>query len=883
MSNFAADLPPSRLSRARSGRLGLVCATLSVGLLIGCRDSSSPAPLPPSSTAPDEASRAPQPSGTNAAASPVTAPPASLPLLRAVPEFVWQRADGGEYGWDELQGHVWLACFVQGAESSWESWAASLASATPHVPPTGKPPVGTSRPNVPASGAGDAVRVVCFRVAPAPPTAPTSDSPRQPADATVAESPLAGVPDGCVILQSSASAYDAMERAILGPDRGAGAPALRVALVDPQGDVRQVWGKETLPDDVALRRSARAVREEAVWTPADVLESTWLAERQAAQEATRPQLRVDCDFRFVDRRHESGIRFRHRAVDDVGRTMVTAHYDHGSGLAVADVDGDGRLDLYFVSQIGPNGLWRNLGDGRFADITEAAGVAVRDRVKAAASFADIDNDGDPDLYVTSIRGGNVLLRNDGTGKFTDISASSGLDYVGHSSSSIWFDYDADGQLDLLLVNVGRYTTDELVTAVNDRITGEDGQTYRYYRAQKDAFAAHLKPERSERSRLYRNRGDGTFADVSESTGFLDESWSGDAVVFDANQDGWPDIYLINMQGHDEFYENDGGQRFVRRSRERFPETPWGSMGVTVLDVDNDGRLDLLVVDMHTDMAMELGPLEEKRKIPRSALLPELLNTDGRHILGNALFRQTESGSFAEVSDAWQAETYWPWGPSAGDFNADGYQDVLITGGMNYPFRYGINSLLLNDAGRTFVDAEFLTGIEPRRGRRTATPWFELDATRRDRDHPLVARRRLAGGTPSRLVVWSAVGSRSSAAVDLDDDGDLDVVTNDLHGPPQVLVNDLAQRRPDLRWLKVRLRGERTNRDGVGAVVRVTTPTRTLTQLQHGKSGYLSQSVQPLYFGLGQDERVTQIEVTWPAGHRSVLADPAWGRLWEIRE
>ena len=123
------------------------------------------------------------------------------------------------------------------------------------------------------------------------------------------------------------------------------------------------------------------------------------------------------------------------------------------------MDGDGLTDIYFVNQVGGNQLWKNAGGGKFQDITAAAGVAVAGRVSVTASFADIDNDGDADLYVTTVRGGNMLFENDGRGRFRDISAASGLGYVGHSSGAVFFDYDRDGRLDLFLVNVGRYTTE----------------------------------------------------------------------------------------------------------------------------------------------------------------------------------------------------------------------------------------------------------------------------------------------------------------------------------------------------------------------------------------------------------------------------------------
>ena len=169
------------------------------------------------------------------------------------------------------------------------------------------------------------------------------------------------------------------------------------------------------------------------------------------------------------------------------------HYDHGNGVVAADVDGDGRPDLYFLTQLGSNELWRNLGGGRFENVTAAAGVAMENRVSVSATFADLDNDGDPDLYVTTVRHGNALFENDGKGHFTDVTEKAGLAYSGHSSAALVFDYDNDGWLDLLLVNVGRYTIDE---------QGRDG----YWIGRHNAFQAHTDPTLSEASVLYRNLG-----------------------------------------------------------------------------------------------------------------------------------------------------------------------------------------------------------------------------------------------------------------------------------------------------------------------------------------------------------------------------------------
>jgi enediyne biosynthesis protein E4 len=219
----------------------------------------------------------------------------------------------------------------------------------------------------------------------------------------------------------------------------------------------------TLLVNAQSRLAARAGQTPAAGTtvryvPDDVQETSWLQRLKTEQITAMSGVAAFHDFQFTDRVAESGITFKHHIVDDAGKTYKAAHYDHGTGIAVADVDGDGLLDIYFVSQVGGNQLWKNLGGGKFQDITASAGVAVPGKVSVSASFADIDNDGDPDLYVTTVRGGNTLFENDGRGHFKDISAAAGVGYVGHSSAAVFFDYDKDGRLDLFLVNVGRYTT-----------------------------------------------------------------------------------------------------------------------------------------------------------------------------------------------------------------------------------------------------------------------------------------------------------------------------------------------------------------------------------------------------------------------------------------
>jgi hypothetical protein len=575
-----------------------------------------------------------------------------------------------------------------------------------------------------------------------------------------------------------------------------------------------------------------------------------LAARAKAQRATLGQFKVPYDFQFADRVKESGITFVHHIVDDAGLYYKPIHYDHGNGVAVADVDGDGLPDLYFTSQLGGNELWKNLGGGKFLNITKEAGVALAGRVSVTASFADIDNDGDQDLFVTTVRGGNVLFENDGHGHFKDISKEAGVDHVGHSSGAVFFDFDRDGLLDLYLCNVGQYTTNQ------KRRGAFVGTT--------DGFSGHLHPERSESAILYRNLGHNRFKDVTAAMGLGNAGWSGDASVVDLNGDGFPDLYALNMQGSDHYYENQGGTRFVDKTSQLFPRTSWGSMGIKFFDYDNDGRPDLLITDMHSDMSQTVGPDREKLKSDMKWTAEFLQGEPSKFIFGNSFFHNLGASKMEEISDRLGLENYWPWGPSVGDVNADGWQDVFIASSMDYPFRYGINSLLLNNRGSKFLDSEFILGVEPRRGGRTHTPWFEVDCS-----SPQDSSSKGCQGRKGKVTVMAPLGSRSSVIFDLDQDGDLDIVTNDFNSEPQVLISDLAQRHA-VHWLAVALVGTRSNRNGLGAAVRVSAGGRVLTQWNDGKSGYLSQSVLPLYFGLGDATKIDRVEVDWPSGLKQTI-------------
>ena len=569
---------------------------------------------------------------------------------------------------------------------------------------------------------------------------------------------------------------------------------------------------------------------------------------------------------FQERAQQAGIAFRMNFLSrEQGERFRTNLYDHGAGLAVGDYDNDGREDIYFLNQHGANALYRNRGDGTFEDVTAKAGVGLGDRVSVGATFADYDNDGWADLFVTSTRGGNVLFHNRGDGTFENVTAKAGVSHVGHSQTPVFFDYEDDGYLDLYLTNTAHWTTDSFDFA---------GGNY-----EGKASLGSLMTSPVEYNILYHNNGDGTFTDVTAKAGLRGRGWAGDVAVFDYNEDGFLDLFVPSMFGRGQLYRNNGNGTFTDVTAETLGPTPHGAIGSKVFDYDGDGRLDLFVVDMHSDMWMGLDSRHTSLEVVTQTQHRRFLSPAGPTVneaapgfidhqrqefamegknygellFGNALYRNLGQGKFTETALAAGLETFWPWGIATGDYDNDGNEDAFITSGMGYPFYYWPNQLMMNNGDGTFRDRAASLGVEPPTG-------------------GIYQEKNIGGQRAAR-------SSRSAAVADFDGDGRLDIVTNNFNDHPYFFAN----RFPRQNYVEFRLTGTKSNRDAIGAVVRLWVGNKVMVRQVSPAGGYLAQSSRTVHFGLGDRSGVDSVKIRWPRGLFQTLTTPAINTLHQIRE
>jgi len=508
---------------------------------------------------------------------------------------------------------------------------------------------------------------------------------------------------------------------------------------------------------------------------------------------------------FRDVTQEAGVTFQHHASPEK-RFIVESM---SGGVALIDFDNDGLLDIYLTDSLtvdtaqdpkaARSALYRNLGNGKFEDVTDKAGVGHPGWAMGVCT-ADVDGDGWEDIYVTGL-GGNRLYRNNHDGTFTDIAQRAGVAGGGWSAGCGFADYDRDGNLDLF---VSRYVKIDL----SNLPEFGKGKTCQY---RGTAVQCGPRGLPGESDLLFHNDGDGHFTEVSEKAGVADaRAYFGMGIAwFDYDGDGWPDLYVANDSGPNYLYRNLANGTFkevafstgVAVSEDGGEQ---GSMGVALGDYDNSGRQSLYITNF----------AEEYKALYRN---------DGDHFTDVSFRSKTAPSGLPYVG----------WGTAFLDYDNDGWLDLIAANGHVYP-----------QLGESAAGAS--AGYHQRR---------LLYHNRGDGTFDEVAAQFGPALTEARV-------SRGLAVGDLDNDGRLDVVINDLDSRPQVLRNEIAGAG---HWLLVKLKGKGHNTDAIGAIVTVKAGALTQTRVVQSGTSYLSQDDMRRHFGLGPATQADSIEVKWPDG------------------
>ncbi len=570
---------------------------------------------------------------------------------------------------------------------------------------------------------------------------------------------------------------------------------------------------------------------------------------------------------------QTGLSFVNEVIDDDTLNIVDyLYYYNGGGVAAGDVNNDGLTDLYFVSNRGTNRLYLNQGNFKFRDVTAQAGVGGYADWQTGVTMADVNGDGWLDLYVCAVgnykklEGSNELYINNQDGTFTERAADYGLDFTGFSTQAAFFDYDHDGDLDCYLLNhaVHNAVTYGKVTSRFLRDNEAGDRLYENLGSQERGVRSENLESQNSRSSLLAPG----FKDVSEEAGIYGApmGYGLGISVGDLDNDGWEDLYVSNdFHEDDYYYHNNGDGTFTEKLREAFGHTSRFSMGNDIVDLNNDGWSDVLTLDMFPDdeRVEKASAGEDGFEIYHFKLSYGYFYQFAR----NCLQLNLGGNRFVDVAaQMGLAATDWSWSPLGADFDNDGVKDLFISNGIarrpndldyvKYVYQDSIYAPL-NERQRQAVQAAIRQMPEGKvrnylfQGKLNGP--FEL-------------------GYQDRTEAWGLTEpSLSNGAIyaDLDNDGDLDLVTNDLNAPAGVYRNR-ASERTNNHFLKLKFAGTGANRFGVGATVFLRTGG-TLQQQQNVPTRGFESSVEPnLTFGLGTAARVDSLLVRWPGGAVQVL-------------
>ena len=533
-------------------------------------------------------------------------------------------------------------------------------------------------------------------------------------------------------------------------------------------------------------------------------------------------------------------------------------YGH-NGVSVGDIDDDGFDDLYVCQGASlPNRLYRNRGDGTFDDITEASGVGVLEDT-ACALFADIDNDGRQDLIVVC-QSGPLLFLNQGGGKFQQkIDAFRFANPPqGTFAGAAIADYDRDGWLDIYFCLYLYYRGTEP------------------YRPPSPFYDAQNGPPNF----LMRNQRDGTFRDVTAETGLNrgNKRYSFCCGWSDYNNDGWPDLCVVNDFGRKNLYRNNGDGTFTDVAPEAGVEDVGAGMSVCWLDYDGDGDEDLYIANMWTAAGKRIStqPIFQKEA-------PEDVRAFYRkHAMGNSLFRNAKSGTFQNQSALAGVEMgRWSWSSDAWDFDHDGFPDLYVTNGMiSGESREDLNSFFWRQVV-ALSPAEAKPSDDYEQGWDAINQLIRADGTWSGFERNVFYANNRDGtfsDVSGAVDMDFLEDGRSFALADFDHDGRQEAFLKNRNSPQlRVLKNVMKNLPPSIAF---RLRGTKSNRDAIGAVVTVETDSRRQTRSLQAGSGFISQHSKELFFGLGEAKGPVRASIRWPSGLVQEIRDlPVNHRVW----
>ncbi len=575
---------------------------------------------------------------------------------------------------------------------------------------------------------------------------------------------------------------------------------------------------------------------------------------------------------------DTGIDFDSKLVDPTTHPMRRLYASSMvvGGMAVGDVDGDDKPDLYFVNGPGMNQLYKQTADFKFEEITDKAKVDGGKHWGVGTAMVDIDNDDDLDIYVCNHGSPNQLFINDGKGVFTEEAKTFGLDLTEASHTPAFCDYDLDGHLDLYLLTNKYYhpkgkLPENTPVATFDRnrnvILKPEYEPYLRITEVKyppDGGLPVASWEDAGRpDYFYKNNGNGKFTNVTKKAGIESHGWGLSATWWDYNDDGYPDLYIGNdFDSPDYLYHNNGDGTFKNIIEHMVPYTTWFSMGADFADLNQDGWFDFLIADMsgtnHYKQKTTMGAMSDSAEFLGTAF--------PRQYMRNVLYVGTGQERFMEGAKlAGLSGTDWTWTVKICDFDNDGLDDVYFTNGMSKNYNDSDNPEAVQVIhGETQWDRHVRAG----------TP--EL----REQNIAYRGKGDLHFEDVSEAWGLDHMGmSFSSVHADLDRDGDLDLVVVNLEEPASVYRNDSQEGNTVL----VSLVGRDSNPQGIGARVTVEAGGKNQRRQNITMRGYMASQEPILHFGLGQAETIDRLIIDWPSGKRSELTNLAVNQHHEISE